>query len=132
MTCPGMNGRVTLPTVIQNYLEAYNRKDLPALMGCVSDDVQFENVSNTGQALRTEGRAAFAEVALQAAVMFTSRRQTVRTAVVDGDKVALEIDWVAIPATDIGAMKAGVEVTMRGASFITIANGKLARIIDIS
>jgi hypothetical protein len=29
-------------------------------------------------------------------------------------------------------MKAGVEISMRGASFITIVDGKLARIVDLS
>jgi ketosteroid isomerase-like protein len=46
--------------------------------------------------------------------------------------VALEVDWNGTPVVDLGPMKTGVAVTMRRASFITIANGKLVRIVDVS
>lgn len=122
-----------LPPIIQTYLEAYNRKDVECLLDCVSDDVVFENVSNAGQSAKLVGKEAFAELARQAVTMFTSRKQTVRTAVVDGENVALEVDWVGVPAVDLGQkMKAGEEVIMRGASFITISEGRLTRIVDIS
>ena len=121
-----------LPQIIASYLAAYNRKDVEALVDCVSADVVFENVSNAGQPMKIEGREAFAELASQAAAMFASRQQTVRTAVVDGDNVAIEVDWIGTPAVDLGTMKAGTEVAMRGASFITLSNGKLSRIVDLS
>lgn len=101
-------------------------------MDCVSDTVVFENVSNAGQSIRIEGREAFAELAGRAATMFECRKQTVRTAIVDGDNVALEVDWTGTPAVDLGPIKAGAEVSVRGASFITITDGKLARIADLS
>ena len=123
---------MTLPTIIKSYLDAYNRKDVAALVDCVADIVVFENVSNAGQSLKIEGREAFAELAGQAATMFASRNQTVRTAVVNGDDIALEVDWTGTPAVDLGPMQAGVEIVMRGASFMTIANGKIVRIVDLS
>ncbi len=82
--------------------------------------------------MKIEGRAAFAELAGQAATMFTTRRQAIRNAVVDGDRVALEVEWTGTPAIDLGPMKAGEQVDMRGASFMTIAGGKLTRIMDLS
>jgi ketosteroid isomerase-like protein len=121
-----------LPQIVESYLAAYNRKDVEALVDCVSADVVFENVSNSGQSMKIEGREAFAELASQAAAMFASRHQAVRTAVVDGDNVAIEVDWIGTPAVDLGAMKAGAEVAMRGASFLTLSNGKLSRIVDLS
>lgn len=123
---------MAIPTIIQSYIDAYNRKDVAALVECVTDTVLFENISNAGQNLKTEGRAAFADLAKQGATMFTERRQAVRTAVVDGDLVALEVDWTGIPAIDLGPMKAGKQFTLRGASFITIDNGKIGRIVDLS
>lgn len=123
---------MTLPAIIKSYLDAYNRKDVAALVACVADDVVFENVSNSGQSMKIEGSAAFAELAQQAATMFTVRHQAVRNAVIDGDHVALEVDWTGTPAVDLGPMKAGEQLVMRGASFIKISGGKLARIIDLS
>ncbi len=123
---------MTLPAIIQNYLDAYNRKDVAALVACVADGVVFENVSNSGQSMKIEGRTAFAELAEQAATMFTTRHQAISNAVVDGSRVALEVDWTGTPAIDLGPMKAGEQVAMRGASFMTIADGKLTRIVDLS
>jgi hypothetical protein len=42
----------------------------------------------------------------------------------------LEVDWTGTPAIDLGPTKAGEQVAMRGASFMTIADGKLTRIVD--
>jgi ketosteroid isomerase-like protein len=123
---------MTLPAIIQSYLDAYNRKDVTALVNCVSETILFENVSNAGQSLKIAGRSAFAELAGQAATLFITRHQSVRTAVVAGDQVALEIDWTGIPAVDLGPLKAGERVALRGASFMTVVDGKLARIVDLS
>ena len=123
---------MTLPLIVEAYIDAYNRKDVAALLACVTENVVFENVSNAGQSLRVEGREALAQLATQAAAAFDQRKQTIRTALVDGNNVALEIDWLGTPAFDLGPMKAGVEVTMRGASFLTIVDGKLSRIVDLS
>src|SRR4051794_6582104 len=97
-----------LPQIIQRYLDGYNQRDAETVIDCVSGDVVFENVSNSGQSLKVEGRAAFAELARQAVTMFSSRNQAVRKAVVDDNEVALEIDWIGTPTVDLGPMKAGV------------------------
>ena len=123
---------MTLPTIIQRYLDAYNRKDVAALVACVADHVVFENVSNSGQSIKIEGRTAFAELAEQAATMFTTRHQAISNAVVDGSRVALEVDWTGTPPIHLGLMKAAEQVSMRGASFMTIADGRLTRIVDLS
>ena len=121
-----------LPAIVQTYLDAYNRRDVAALIACVSDDVVFENVSNSGQSTRLEGREAFSQLAHQAAGAFLERQQVVRTAVVNGDSIALEINWTGTPKIDLGPMKAGDQASMRGASFFTVSAGKLRRIVDIS
>jgi len=123
---------VTLPAIIQNYIDGYNRKNVAALVACVADDIVFENVSNSGQSIKIEGRSAFAELAKNAASMFTTRRQAITNAVVDGGRVALEVDWTGTPAVDLGPLKAGQPIAMRGASFMTITDGQLTRIVDLS
>lgn len=123
---------MTLPAIVRSYIDAYNRKDVAALVACVGPDIVFENVSNSGQSIRIEGRAAFADLAGQAAAMFATRRQTVTNALVDGDRVALEVDWTGTPAVDLGPMKAGEPIALRGASFLTITEGLLTRIVDLS
>lgn len=120
-----------LPEIIQRYLNAYNLRDAEALVDCVSHDVVFENVSNSGQPLKLQGRDDFAELARQAVTMFSSRNQAVRRAVVGGNEAALEIDWSGTPAVDLGPLKAGAEVKLRGASFFTMTDGKITHIVDL-
>ena len=120
-----------LPEIVQKYLGAYNSADVATLIDCVTEAVVFENHSSSGGSLKVEGREAFGELAQQAATLFTARRQSVRTAVINGSTVALEVDWTGTPAVDIGTMKAGTTVALRGASFLMISGGKLARITDI-
>ena len=41
-----MPERTALPDIIHRYLDVYNRRDVEALVACVSETVVFENVSN--------------------------------------------------------------------------------------
>ncbi|MBU2117525.1 MAG: nuclear transport factor 2 family protein [Alphaproteobacteria bacterium] len=122
-----MPERTALPDIIHRYLDVYNRRDVEALVACVSETVLFENVSNTRPSLRIDGRDAFARLAAQAAETFTLRRLEVRTAVIAGDHVAPEVDWTGTPAVDLGEFRAGERVVLRGASFFTISGDRLVR-----
>jgi steroid delta-isomerase-like uncharacterized protein len=121
-----------LPSVVSSYLDAYNRFDVETMLNCVSEDVVFENISNSGSSLRIEGKGSFAELARQAADAFSHRKQSVRNSVSAGGEVALEIEWEGTPRFDMGDFQAGVQASLRGASFMTISNGKLSRIADLS
>jgi len=123
---------VTIPAIILSYIDAYNRKDVIALLACVADDIVFENISNSALSMKIEGRAAFAELAERAATMFTNRHLVINSAVVEGGRVAMEVDWTGTPAVDLGSMKAGEPIAMRGASFMTVTEGLLTRIVDLS
>jgi steroid delta-isomerase-like uncharacterized protein len=122
-----------LPEVIQKYLAAYNARDVDSLLATITDDVVFENLTNQGEATRTEGRAAFEALARQSAKAFASRRQSVVELVVGGDRVALLVDYEATIATDLpNGWKAGQTIRLRGSSFFRLRDGLIARVIDLS
>ena len=123
---------MSVPEIVRKYIDAYNRRDVAALLACVADDIVFENISNSSMSMKVEGKAAFAELAERAAIIFTNRRQVISNAVVEGGRVAMEVDWTGIPAVDLGSMKAGEPIAMRGASFMTVSEGLLTRIVDLS
>lgn len=123
---------VKLPAIVESYVNAYNCKDVAALVACVSDQIVFENVSNSDECLKIRGREAFADLAERSALMFIKRKLTIRHVVVDGDHVALWMDWAGTPAIDLGTAKAGKPIAMRAASFMTVAEGLLTRIVDLS
>jgi ketosteroid isomerase-like protein len=121
-----------LPKIVRQYLDAYNRKDVPGMLNCLDPHIAFENSSKGGQRVEILGIEKFAELAAQSAKLFEKRHQHVVTAVVEGDSVALEVDWTGTPSIDIGGVKQGQQVSMRGASFITLKGQKIIRIADIS
>lgn len=121
-----------LPPIVRRYLDAYNRRDAADLAQCTTEDVVFENVSNAGQSLSLKGRQAFADLAEKSAAIFVMRRQIVRMAVVEGDRVALEIDWEGVPSSDLPGMPSGKRASLRGATFMTLRDGLISQITDLS
>ena len=105
----------TIPEIIRRYLDAYNARDIDALLDTVNDDVVFEHVSNEADPVRVEGKAALGHLARQSAASFSSRRQTVRTCVATAEAVAIEVEFEATPAVDLpNGWKAGEQVRLRG------------------
>ena len=52
-----------LETIIERYIKSYNARDIDGMLECVTNDVIFENISNTGQSMRLEGKDAMGQVA---------------------------------------------------------------------
>ena len=127
-------GMVTaLPDVLRRYLQAYNAMDLDALLATVSDDVTFEHLSNTSEPTRTVGKAELATLARQSVQVFSSRCQTVVDAVVEPQRVALRVDFEATVAIDLpNGWKAGQRLELRGASFFTLRDALICKIVDLS
>jgi steroid delta-isomerase-like uncharacterized protein len=124
---------IDIPDIIRSYLDAYNARDVPAMLALMTDDVRFENATNQGGSLVIEGKAALAELAEQSAAAFSERGQTVRDAVVTLERVVLDIDFEARVAIDMqGGWKAGETVKLRGVSFYQLRGNLIAGIVDFS
>jgi steroid delta-isomerase-like uncharacterized protein len=122
-----------VPAVVRAYLEAYNDKDVDALVACLADDVVFESVSGGAVTARASGREAFADLARQSAALFSERRQAVSDCIAAGNRVAIKVDFHAVVAGDWpNGWKAGETLSLKGASFFTLADGHIAEIVDIS
>jgi len=119
--------------IIQRYISCYNSKDIDGMLECVTEDVIFENISNTGQTMRLEGRNAMEEVARLSGNAFSYRRQKVLNFISDGNRASAEVSFEAKAAVDLptGA-KAGEMIRLSGASFFELRDGLLSRIADYS
>ena len=123
----------TLPTIVRRYLDAYNAKDMDALISCLAEDVVFENVSGGTVTASTNGRAAFGELARQSVGLFTEREQVVTNCIATADRVAIRIAYRAVVAADLpNGWKAGQSVALDGASFFRLRDGRIAEVVDIS
>ena len=121
------------PPVVRRYLDAYNARDVDALVACVTEDIVFENVATGTVTVRTEGRAAFEALARQGAAMFSAREQAVEACIATATRVALRIDFRATVAADLpNGWRAGQGLRLSGASFMRLRDGLIAEIVDES
>ncbi|MEO0465534.1 MAG: nuclear transport factor 2 family protein [Pseudomonadota bacterium] len=119
--------------IITRYVACYNARDIDGMLACVTEDVVFENISNTGQSLRLEGKPAMRQVAELSGNAFSYRRQRVVSLVLAGDKAAAEVEFEGKAAVDLpNGVAAGETVKIRGASFFEFRAGLLSRIADYS
>ena len=118
---------------IYAYLEAYNAKNVPAMLRLLHEQVVFENVSNASGITTTTTRQEFEQLATQSLLFFTERRQLIRFSVIREEAAAIEVDYRATLAQDLPTgLKAGDQLQLRGVSVFERANGLFTRISDYS
>jgi len=117
--------------LIERYLGWYNAKDVEAMLDLFAEEAVFESVSNTTGVIRTTGREELRQLALTSVEYFEQRRQTPVAWVVDETHIAVEIEYWCRLAKDLPeGHKAGAEMRLRGASFFTIQDGRIAKLVD--
>ncbi|QJD78024.1 nuclear transport factor 2 family protein [Spirosoma rhododendri] len=122
-----------LEQLIEAYVDAYNRKDMPGMLAVLHDDIRFENVSNTGGTMALTGKQAFGEQAAQVVPLFSVRRQEIVTQIITDNRAAIEIYYSAVVAQDMpNGWKANQQIELRGVSIFECKDGKISRISDYS
>jgi steroid delta-isomerase-like uncharacterized protein len=118
-------------TLVERYIRHYNDKDVDAMLALFTEDAHFEAVSNTMGITKTINKDQFRELAAISVAYFEKRRQTAESWVIDDNHVAVEIEYWCKLAKDFpGGKKAGEEMLLRGASFFTIRDGRISRLVD--
>ncbi|GAB3505280.1 hypothetical protein GCM10027341_36660 [Spirosoma knui] len=119
--------------LIEQYISAYNRMDVPGMMALLHDVIVFENVSNTAGITETSGRAEFEALAKQSLGVFKSRRQVIRSLTLGVRTAAAEIEYKAVLAIDLpNGRNAGDTLSLRGVTIFAFSDGKISRISDYS
>lgn len=119
--------------VIARYIACYNNRDIDGMIAFVTDDVVFENISNSGQSMRLEGKQAMRQVAELSGNAFSYRRQRLVNIVASGTRAAAEVEFEGKAAVDLPTgVAAGETVKIRGASFFEMRGGLLSRVADYS
>lgn len=122
-----------VPKVILDYIAAYNGKDLDGILACFSDDVQFVNISGDTISVEVKGKPDFRVLAEQGLQFFSERHQAIGNCIGLGNHVALRINYRATVANDLpNGWKAGQTIELEGMSLFTLANGRIAKLIDIA
>ena len=122
-----------LEDIVNRYIACYNSRDIEGMLHYVTDDVIFENVSNSGQSMRFEGKRSMGEVAVLSGNAFSYRRQRIKNFVAGPGKAAAEIEFEGKAAVDLpNGLRAGETIKVLGASFFEFRGNLLCRIADYS
>lgn len=120
--------------LIDRYLDAYNRMDVPGMLATMHAGVVFENYTKGILSVRTQGAAELRHLAESSLHLFSARRQII-TAFREhgGDAATADILFEGTFAIDLpNGVRAGQSIALTGRSEYRIGEGKLIYIADFS
>jgi len=120
-------------TLVDRYIDAYNRMDVNVMLSTMQDEVVFENYTAGVLSVRTVGIAELRHLAERSRHLFSRRRQTV-TAWREVDSVGYAgIHFEGTFAVDLpNGVRAGQSIAMEGRSEFRQHDGRLVYIADHS
>lgn len=119
--------------IVKNYIGAYNRFDVNAMVADMSSNVRFENISGGVINLALDGIEAFTEQAESAKAYFSSRHQAIQNVQHNGDECEVEISYHAVLAIDLpNGLTKGQELNLVGKSVFKFEDNKIVALTDIS
>ncbi len=122
-----------LPEVISKYIIAYNSLDVARMLDCLTEDVEFRNISNGEVNTHTNSKKEFEALANMGVSAFKSRKQTVTQFMCVSNISLVEICYEAVVAADLpNGWKSGQELSFIGASAFELRDNKIMKIIDQS
>jgi ketosteroid isomerase-like protein len=125
-TGPGVAASATL-RLIERYLTAIEQGATGAALAQFYDPAviqeEFPNRLMPNGARR--GLAEIQAAAESGQKVLTAQRYEVLNALVQGDEVALEMQWTGTLAIPFGALAAGADMRARISSFITLREGRI-------
>ena len=119
--------------LIRTYLDAYNHKDVPAMLDTLAPDIGFENISSGVVTARAQGREEFRQLAEFGATLFSERTQRLLALRHEAERSVADIHFRGTLAQDLpDGPAAGTAIELQGVSKFEFADGRLRRIVDRS
>jgi ketosteroid isomerase-like protein len=119
--------------IIRKYIAAYNRFDIETMLSDMDPGIKFEFISKGKTVLTISGLNDLKLQAEKSRQFFKERRQTIKSFNFKGNQVEIEIDYMAVSASDIpGGLKAGGKMEVKGKSVFTFKDNKIIELKDIS
>jgi len=122
-----------VPEVIHKYITEYNNLNVDGMLDCLTNEVEFQNISNNQINAHTTSKGEFKDLANIGVQAFTSRKQTIVSSITVSNLTLAEIRFNAVVAADLpNGWQAEQELNFTGRSAFEIKNGKISKIIDQS
>jgi len=120
-------------SLVDLYINAYNRMDVDAMLEGVHPLVEFKNISAGVVNASTIGVDELKTLAQQALLLFSERRQDIKSFEVKGSRAVASIAFRAVVANDMpNGLKKGQVLNLSGHSEFEFQDGKISKITDIS
>ena len=121
-------------SLVERYIDAYNQKDVAAMLALVHPQVKFQNISCGEVNASTHGIAELEALARQSLALFSERRQTLQTFALQGPVAMVTVAFHAVVAADLPALglKQGDVMDLAGRSEFEFRDGLISKITDIS
>jgi ketosteroid isomerase-like protein len=112
---------------IRAYLEALQRgdvgKDLAKFFTPDARQVEFPNALNVKGGM--SDLPTLLRRAEQGQKLLQSQRYILKTAIAEGDRVAVEVEWTGVLATPLGSLAAGASMRASIAMFFVLADSRI-------
>ncbi|MEP7185438.1 MAG: nuclear transport factor 2 family protein [Rhodanobacter sp.] len=119
--------------LIEQYIAAYNRRDVDGMMALLTPDVQFKNISAGQINASARGMVEFRELAQHGEVFFSDRAQSLLALKLSSSSAVATIDYRSVLAVDMPeGPKAGSVIKLSGESEFWFENGRISHLIDRS
>jgi len=120
-------------TLVAQYIEAYNRKDVDGMLKPLHPSITFENISGGVRNMKLDGKKAFEEQAQKAKALFSERNQKVLSWNQVEGQVIVELEFLGTLLVDLSEdLKCGDRLNMNGRSTFEFIDDQISRIIDES
>lgn len=120
-------------SLVDHYVDAYNRKDVSDMLLGVHPQVEFRNISSGVTNASTSGIAELRTLAQQSLSLFSERCQTIESLEIRGSVAVATIAFRAVVAADLpNGMKKGQVLSLSGRSEFEFKDGAISKITDIS
>lgn len=120
-------------TLVDHYINAYNRKDIDDMLIGVHPQVEFKNISAGVVNASTNGVAELRALAQQSLSLFSERNQKIDSFELQGPVAVATIAFRAVVAADLpNGLKNGQVLNFSGRSEFEFQDGAISKITDIS
>jgi hypothetical protein len=119
--------------VIEEYISAYNRFDVPGMLINFHPAIVFKNVTSGEVDLITNGVEEFKAQAEKAVAFFSLRKQTITHIEIISNTAEVLIDYYGVLAIDLpNGLERGEIIQLNGKSIFTFENRMITSIEDQS
>lgn len=120
-------------SLVDHYIDAYNRMDVEDMLAGLHPCVEFKNISAGVVNASTSGVAELKTLAKQSLALFLERCQIIQSFEVQGSGAVASIAFHAVVAGDLpNGLKTGQILNLSGRSEFEFRDGAIFKITDIS